>query len=1014
MSAEGTFRFPQLPNVGDRFQSFVLQVLSESEPDLISFVGVGKDGAIDLSATTGDRRHVVECKHIGEDGLTAARARWAVTRDHLRDHLDKFCKGQLKEKQYLPWTRTNPRIERYTFCVSSSLGNQESRDALANEIRGFFAGFAQPELAHLHAIQVRVMDASDWAAACSRDRLLKLRWFPQSPAFQGFLPLVSREVHKRFHQYLTEDRLSYFSRNGFAATAKVDWTEPAQLDYLEQPGSVGLVLHAPGGAGKSRLGLELGLLAEQRGWLVLRVRERARPDNLTAIGEAIANRRTVFLFDYIESHPNFVTLAQTIQSWNEELGLPVHFIANCRSSYYSALVAQRLSHRPVDLAQRGGEDYRAALVRHILRTRDLESEQAIRICSGVPIRAVFFAFLKDTGRTADLQELLRVESFEDWITTRASVTLAHLPPQERIPKAAEIMALLPLPHAVLQKLLTTTAWGPSVRAMMNDGWLEEVPGDEYDTASYAAPHDVFADTLLLSAVAWQPATTEHYLLGILRQAHEFGCAVSAFTAVQRVGGAIGNEKVSWGRLFHDLLLACPDVGESIRLPLFTAPFVPARDLLPLLRDHAALTEGLEDVVEFQNALGHAVQWVAEQPDAIGDGYKETLLPLVRRTLPRIHRINFLITNVLHWQPEEAVVAALDWCNHRLLFLQTHYVLVAWLDAGLPSEQIKSFVFRWLRGANERNQSGFASVLQASFVYQSWLDAVTGGGKAALAEQDRDVILDPLRQWLAAATSTDAAGRPIPNCQTPQAQFVYKSWLDAVTGGGRAPLAEQDRDVVLDPLRQWLMRYGTLPQAVYLWKDALRQRPLSSELVCQALNWCRHNPQSPDSDSLWRLAQCRELVGPPDVNAAYRAATEVVLPTVAKRSVELKLTRVIHGALVVYLRLTDESSPEWRNVLTTVLNNTRIFNRFVFAQPAAQDPLLPNRVATLLLSGEIFPNSKAIGNFAAWIHAQWAPEQKVHLEPTVRLLCAQFPDQETTWLQMLTSPPPPLAADAAHA
>ena len=207
MPSEKGFHFPNPGEVGTDFQRFVFQALSSEDPRLVSFAGLGKDGAIDLSSTSNECRHVVECKYIGEDGLDTARKRWAITRDHLRENLAKFCEGRLTERQYLPWTTTSPAIDRYTFCVSCSLGVQGAKDTLQREIQQFFSSFSQPQLAHLRSIDVVVKDAGDWKTACSGDPLLNFRWFPESVEIQGFLPLTQKTPARGFRQYLTEDSL---------------------------------------------------------------------------------------------------------------------------------------------------------------------------------------------------------------------------------------------------------------------------------------------------------------------------------------------------------------------------------------------------------------------------------------------------------------------------------------------------------------------------------------------------------------------------------------------------------------------------------------------------------------------------------------------------------------------------------------------------------------------------------------------------------------------------------------
>jgi hypothetical protein len=52
--------------------------------------------------------------------------------------------------------------------------------------------------------------------------------------------------------------------------------------------------------------------------------------------------------------------------------------------------------------------------------------------------------------------------------------------------------------------------------------------------------------------------------------------------------------------------------------------------------------------------------------------------------------------------------------------------------------------------------------------------VTGGGKEPLKDPDRELVEEPIRQWLAAEASRDAAGNPTANRLNPEAQFLYKS------------------------------------------------------------------------------------------------------------------------------------------------------------------------------------------------------------------------------------------------
>lgn len=207
--------------------------------------------------------------------------------------------------------------------------------------------------------------------------------------------------------------------------------------------------------------------------------------------------------------------------------------------------------------------------------------------------------------------------------------------------------------------------------------------------------------------------------------------------------------------------------------------------------------------------------------------------------------------------------------------------------------------------------------------------------------------------------------------------------------------------VAKPFETWLLKFGTLPHAVYFWKDALRQSNLSVPLVCQALAWCRMNPRAAGYDAVWRLAQCRRFLGQPEIDAAYRAAAEVVLPTLAGRRINWLLAKVIQGVLVAYLRVAEERSDAWTKVLLNVLANPDVFNEAVQAQPESQDLVLVERVVALLFAGHIQPDSVAISRFAKWVDVQWDPTNKASLAPVVARLCSSYPEHHAMWELTLT-------------
>jgi len=433
--------------------------------------------------------------------------------------------------------------------------------------------------------------------------------------------------------------------------------------------------------------------------------------------------------------------------------------------------------------------------------------------------------------------------------------------------------------------------------------------------------------------------------------------------------------VTWGRLIKDLFSVQPAAAGAISLQILTAPFIPQRDKLGLLESNPSLGEGLDAEAEYQNALGFLAQWLGSQPAPVQSAYRDTLLRFVRPALSCVYHSNYLITQCLRWRPEEAKEPALRWLEQRLALLQTHYLIVAWLESGLEPDGVRPYLGKWL-AARHSGSRPFQQFAKASFVYQAWLDAVTAG-KKPLQEADRALVEEPIRAWLAANEGYE------------EIDFLLRSYLKA-----GLPYIQVARAV-----EDWLLGYGTRPGAVYLWKEALKQSSLALPLACQALAWCRANPGAEKHDAVWRLAQSRKFLGPPEINAAYRAAAEAVLPTLRYRKINWRLAKVVQSALTAYLRVAEVSSTAWPEVVLSVLENAFIFSEVVEAQPEVQVPELPERVGDLLISGRMQPNSEVIQRFARWVHVRWERQTKQSLAPTITRLCSTFPAQETIWRSM---------------
>lgn len=167
----------------DAFQQFVGQVLQIQYPGVVVFPTAGKDGAIDLSYSA-EGRIVGECKVVGKDTSDAVEAPWKEIEDVLQRNIGTGDRPKTGQKQYGPWFRTDPAIERYLYCVSADLRNQEHSDRakidLCERIKTFFQSLAESNshLAHLATIEVEVLDWSDFAELLDQQPHLIYRWFP--------------------------------------------------------------------------------------------------------------------------------------------------------------------------------------------------------------------------------------------------------------------------------------------------------------------------------------------------------------------------------------------------------------------------------------------------------------------------------------------------------------------------------------------------------------------------------------------------------------------------------------------------------------------------------------------------------------------------------------------------------------------------------------------------------------------------------------------------------------------
>ena len=876
--------------IGDAFQRFVHELLQSSYPALHLFPTEGKDGAIDLSSTLFGSRTIVECKYIGKDGLTEAQKRWHTVAHNLDHNLSRF--EQAVHAQYRPWYRQEPRIDEYIFCISSILVGQRQIDELEEEIANYFRTLAQKHehLSHLCQIAIKVLE---WSGICSRLRAaphLIFRWFPLARP-QGFVPLEETEDHTSFRAYLDSSKLPYYSRAEHLKThpAPPDSELVDEEDILASLGkgeTTGLVITGRGGIGKTRLTLEIGRLAQQKKWLVLRVFSRLKLAALERLAEQLTSTTAVLLvLDYIETQKDFNELVETINNLNDTYFLHIRYIASCRRSYYKN-VAGTARLRAIDLsphltgpATSWGEIYREATTRHILEHCGIDQAETYwSLCRDNPILAVFVSYLYSLGREGDLGELLHEDGFGVWVSKRIQLSF----PNTNIGRElAILMAFLPMPTES-RHLFEDETYRLLFDTLANDGWIEKYVEPELpQSEGWISLHDVLADQIVLSHAKSVQVTLELFVRELLKKARASDCLRSAIVSLQRLADHSEFQSLRWLRILQDEISQDRGAWYEVRDVLISPSLLTPPESIELLSGYSDIWVGAEKEWSFQNRLGWLVRWTAEQGGSgLNDGLRSVLRSWVEKIAQFPTTSNFVLNWGLRVWPEVLRDPVLRWIVARPRVFQTHFLLVAWLESGLPAKQITPALQLWL--------SKFPLVPNVSFVVRSWLGAkgdpkvVEASIKAWLGKYETDSNAQFVyRSWLDAKGDPEVVEKSIERWleehrTTPEANFVYRSWLDA---GGDKHLIEQsliswieihgvatDADFVY---RSWLESGGKFStvktgaiawlsancnkeQAGYLIKALAREPEIPANTIKNILTWCR--TFRGHEDALWRLTQ----------------------------------------------------------------------------------------------------------------------------------------------------------------
>ena len=1058
-------RLPPRGKDGDDFQRFVWEALRSGHFESLTgryvrpYFTAGNDGGIDHVAVGDDDQIIFESKFFGKNRGGQPSDDWTALSRRLGENLRVNAGRAYKDvdRLYKPWFDINRRVKGYWFCTSGDF-KSGAQTELRDKIKAFFSEFAEePSLAHLASLNVEVLGWNDFNGVVTANPALHFRWFGNLPV--GLRPLRSIAEGKTFRKFLDEGALPFFSREEFNRKAEVEGRtrltdEPSILSTLlggeEQ---LGLVLSGPGGLGKTRLALQLGLDAESSGWLVLQIERHARREAIEGLARQHASlARILLIIDYAEAAGSLFGLVQEMERANADGGHRFRFIATCRASALSAVkeALEEIDYRLIQFSGEADDRYARWVVANILAGEDIPGAHDIaEVCGGLPVLAAFAVFLFKQYREkfdAQFGQIHRGDDFAQWAEKRLRLALQArgLAEQSTRRPLATIAARLPLradEYLSLRSLNNDTV--RLLDILQDDRWIEP------DGEGRAAAHDIFADAIIARYVFEATQTVTDRAGDVLTDAMEAGAFERALIAFNRLAAHKQFDEIDGLAIIRRAHARNPgpvinarDLLLQVRIPSYQT-CIRLLGALPDLANAVAADESCDLLLSYL-----AEDAAASKGEVWCDEAKRILQPLLDRAIARHVQSNTVVRRALRLLPERHRDRALEWIRSAPTRSETHFLFVAWLGAGLSIEDISadivtwlfcggnadpkaSFVFRawldaaakldpketaakialikahvlaWLGQPGQHGEHGMSEA--ARFVYKSWLDS------AAKLKQDETAakiaaVEAHVLAWLGQHEKSEAAA------------FVYPPWLDA---GGSPDLirssmtawfganpdhqesdfiikawleAKGDFAVVRDPALAWLKRNSKNPDAVYILKFIVKERDLPSRSIRNIISWCVMFKNN--MDTICRIQPVFSHFAQGTLEMRLSVATLLVLKNLQTKWLDDRgvrdATLATIGSLAWKARFVNGIEARLDRIHANILLNSAAYsaNSAATTPNFALNPSLAVHVASMVERQVIDPgaNMAALKRFLDWL-AAWPLEKQPSLRAALRTLDKNCP------------------------
>lgn len=544
------------------------------------------------------------------------------------------------------------------------------------------------------------------------------------PGFEYLrVPTPSTAPPKRYRDYLQSYHLHYITRKEFLITYPYQQCEGlmAEEDYINKllgHGSTytSCIIHGKGGLGKSRLTLELGFMALQRGWTVIRVKNTAQ-DLQQLVSTFSVGGKYVLLFDYIEDNRLFNQA--DIERLADEAGLRIVALANCRNTF--------LNHKRINVHDENclainldaAPDYTQFVIQRLLQlATDGGIINPTDYAQVSPAFAVFLVFLKARNPLHKV-EIRNLSHFRDWVKNRLCVTLGVQNWDDISEDAFILFAQLPAKNASCQKMKADFETRKILSKLIKDGWVEE--SNDGSETILESLHDIISDEILIGHYSENPTDIKEKLNRCFLKSISLSTTSSWILSHERIFDVCRFEDGVFAELLGSVLSSNYKALESVHKEICFTEVITTNERFEIFRQYPKPFESTFTQKWFGQILGYAggIARKLESSAILITTIKHLLRKWISANPKFLHTemgakitaacINLASENVEY---KKQAVEYVEKYAHESI---SRITLRELLDAKIFPSQVKDAVSIHLRKHNAKNFS--------SFVLCSWLSNV---------------------------------------------------------------------------------------------------------------------------------------------------------------------------------------------------------------------------------------------------------------------------------------------------